>query len=143
MKDKREICKALLDGKTIISKDDTFEMKPADWIMTNSGEIYNSTINDISESQLFGMKYHTKELAERARNKMKEANLLRYWASVVDPTWEADWDNTNQRKWFIDYYANNYSANFCYTDKRIGTVYMSATAVNSICEALNSKELVL
>ena len=125
--------------------DDTFEMKPAEWGISNDGRVclaYSNVINNIQE---FGMKYHTEELAEKARDEMREANILRYWASVIDPTWKADWDDTKQEKWFIEHgvSAGTYYTNYKYTLPILGTVYMSRKAAIKICEALNNKELSL
>jgi len=173
METQKEIYQALLDGKTLVNEvdgftiklrndmldanisfskpeewsiyDDTFEMKPAEWGISNDGRVclaYSNVINNIQE---FGMKYHTEELAEKARDEMREANILRYWASVIDPTWKADWDDTKQEKWFIEHgvSAGTYYTNYKYTLPILGTVYMSRKAAIKICEALNNKELSL
>jgi hypothetical protein len=168
MNNQREIYEALLGGKTLIHVDgikvvledtfpitwtfkhpqdwsiykDTFEMKPASWVITNRGEVLNSD-RDVSTSQKFGMAFHTKEHVERAREEMREANLLRYWASVVDPTWRADWDNEEQEKWFIELYNNEYRTEDTDVFKAIGTVYMSEETATKICEALNNGGLTL
>ena len=124
--------------------DDTFEMKPADWWISDRSEItkWETAVN---RTQRFGMRYHTKELAEKARDEMQEANLLRYWVSVIDPAWEADWENDCQKKWFIqyDYEQKQYDIIFNLTVRRLGVVYMSKNTATKICDALNDGSLKL
>jgi len=167
MKDLREIYQALADGKTLKCKGfdnkitienagewnisrpedwsiyDMWEMQPAGWFISNFGEVMKSNNNDVTDAQLFGMKFFTKELAERARDEMKEANLIRYWASVIEPNWIADWGNAEQEKWFIDYnnVTSKYEVNWTIYRKTVGVTYMSKAAVNCICEALDSGKL--
>ena len=76
---------------------------------------------------------------------MKESNILRYWASVVDPTWEIDWENIEQEKYYIDFdiREKEYLVFTSNTYKTLSTVYMSEKAATKIAEALNNKELVL
>ena len=169
MKDIREIYQALLDGKTLVNNSGVYltlensatvyiedpeqwsiynewEMKPAEWWVRNDGLVgydYDSELNE--QVQKFGMKYHTEELAERARDEMKESNLLRYWASVIDPDWKPDWKDRKQKKWYIEHEVpiNAYYRGYKYAIPMLGTVYMSEEAATKICEALNSGELVI
>jgi len=172
MNSQREIYQALLDGKTLINKreglsvklegnsqiictfgypedwsiyDETWKMKPADWYVLNTSEIMKSPIKYISTSQKFGMMYHTEEHAKRARDEMRKANLLRYWASVIGPEWKANWKNKNQEKWYIFYdnKNNRYILDYSAYLKTLGTVYMSKKTATRICEALNNGELTL
>jgi len=167
MENMKELCQALLDGKTLknnlgiyltlensqaIYIDDPrqwnihnkWKMEPAKWWIMSTGEVSRGTTKEVTRAQEFGMKYHTKEAAEKARDEMREANLLRYWTSVIDPKWEADWGNVNQDKWFI--YKTKYKKyeyDYSWVSKGIGTVYMSEETARKICEKLNNGELKL
>ena len=167
MESQKEIYQALLDGKTLIHKNgrtkvsinekisfafadpqdwkiyDEWEMEPADWVIINTGRVYFEYSDGISTPQKFGMKYHTEKLAEKARGEMKEANLLRYWASVIDPEWEADWEDIEQEKWHIYFSNRKYIFDCAYSSKQIGLIYMSEEAAEKICKALNNGELKL
>ena len=122
-----------------------WRMKPAKWIVDLDAKIYKGANDYITDAQEFGMKYHTKELAEKARDEMKEANLLRYWVSVIDPEWEADWEDIGQEKYYIDFdiREKEYLIFTSNAYKTLGTVYMSEEAAIKIVEALNNGELVL
>jgi len=168
MNNQREIYQALLDGEALVNNSGIYltlenstriciedprqwricnewEMHPAEWSIINTGEIGRCATKEITKAQKFGMKYHTREAAERARDEMKEANLLRYWVSVIDPDWKADWNNEAQEKSYISYdnTRNKYVINYNTYLKRISTVYMSEKAATKICEALNDGELTL
>ena len=172
MENQAKIYQALLDGKTIQNKktklklalnshsnlnfNDCFEhpedweiynefkMEPAEWTITDQGKVrYDEFV--ISDIQKFGMKYHTEELAEKARDEMREANLLRYWASVIDPEWKADWNNYRQYRYYVyyDFRLNKYLKSWNDGFKRLGLVYMSEKTAKKICDALNKGELEL
>jgi len=171
MKDMKELYQALIDGKTLINtcgskltlKNSSmvcvgdpeqwtvcneWAMKPAEWYILSSGEIMESPIEYISSPQRLGMKYHTKELAERARDEMREGNILRYWASVIDPEWKpdwkTDWDKPTQPKYYI--FKNQdgeYKISRTFGNKLLGTVYMDKETADKICNGLNSRELQL
>ena len=168
MEDIKEIYQALLDGKTLVNKKNThltlenssvlcvgdpkqwniyneWEMKPAEWSIRNTGLLIRDTTEEVTLTQKFGMKYHTRETANKAIKEMRKTNLLRYWASVIDPDWKPDWRNESQKKWYIEHKisTNTYYGNYNYTIPMLGTVYMSKKAVIKICEALNKGELKL
>ena len=161
MKDIREVYQALLDGKTLIhrvghqadletstmyefSRPEDWEiykpewkMEPAGWWISQSGSINASKVDFISSDQKFGVKFHIKEQAKKARDQMKKANLLRYWVSTLQ-----DLDEGNH---FIECISNKY---YYGTERYPGRIsldriYMTKKTAEIICDALNSGGLKL
>ena len=118
------------------------EMEPAEWYIGNAGHAGKGTTTKVNETQKFGMKRHTKELAEISAKRMKQANLLEYWAMAIDPDWRDRGIGTNA--WYVWHTnADTYQYGSCSSYRSIGQVYMSEKAAREIADALNSGELVL
>jgi hypothetical protein len=160
MKDIREIYQALLDGKKIRNTNSgriysikdapnlnfsildqweiyksKWEMTPARWVIGNRGNIFEG-FGEVTEAQRFGMKYHTKEQAQTARDQLKRANLLRYWVSTMQDLDEGGYTiykhpTVGGYQYCEDTYTN------------IGAVTMKKEAAIKICDALNSGDLEL
>jgi hypothetical protein len=160
MKSIREIYQALLDGKTLvyiagdrITLDNShlysfsepekweiyepkWEMRPAGWGVSHIGKIYEAQ-KEVTENQKFGVKFHSEKQAEKARDKMKRSNLLRYWVSTMQ-----DLDEGNYR---IIYYLETEKYEVRYDDyyQSFAEVYMTEITARKICNALNNGELTL
>jgi hypothetical protein len=159
MKNIRELYEALLDGKTLIHSSGhkttleesglnnfrepedwviytpKWEMKPAKWWISCSGCIHSGKVDFVSSDQKFGMKYHTKEAAEKAINQMRRANLLRYWVSTMQ--------DLDEGTYFIyEEDGKYYKENDIYRSN-IGIIYMTKETAEKISEALNNGELIL
>lgn len=128
--------------KLEIQKNSKWVMKHADWRITPTGEVKLAAIGEVSATQEFGMKRHTKELAELSANRMKQANLLEYWAMVIDPEWR--YEGMGDAGWLVykDRFGR-YVTDLHLSSRFLGQVYMSKKAAREICDALNSGELVL
>jgi hypothetical protein len=161
MKNIEEIYRALLDGKTLKHKngfkttlktsanhsfevvrdwqvyEPKWEMEPANYYITNYGEVDGSTIDMVTDTQEFGMKYHTKEQAEKARDQMKRANLLRYWVSTMQDL------NEGVYTVFRNGYTDKWEPGNANRRDEIGRIYMTRETAKKICDALNNGELEL
>jgi hypothetical protein len=160
MKDIKEIYQALLDGKTLRHErgyettletsgghnfnnpekweiyEPKWEMKPAMWYICTKGDI-GAGADEVTEVQKFGMKYHSKKQAEKARDQMRIANLLRYWVSTMQDLDEGTFYIVFDKainKYFRMNDPNKYS---------IAEVYMTEDTAVRICEALNNKDIKL
>ena len=119
-----------------------WEMKPADWRILSDGDIIEEDNCGVTDIQSLGMKRHTKELAELSVKRMKQSNLLEYWAMVIDPDWRDDGFGT--QAWFIYQHSSGmYFIDWDVNARNMSKVYMSEKAATEICNALNSGELVL
>ena len=125
-----------------LEKCNEWEMEPAKCYISSDGKIsvLHSTTS-INMAQKFGMKRHTKELAEIACKRMKEANLLEYWASVIDPDWRDE--GIGRVAWYVYYSDGKYNIDRWKYHRGIGSVYMSRKSAIKICNALNKGELKL
>lgn len=121
-----------------------WEMKPAAWLVECDGDISLSKLGGVSDAQKFGIRYHTKEIAQREAKRMKEANMIAYWASVLEPEWEADWEADEQPKYYIYYdVLGVFCTDFVVSNKTLGIPYSSEETMQKICDALNSDDIKL
>jgi hypothetical protein len=161
MKDIKEIYQALIDGETLKHKNGRttnlntsecvdfshpedweiykpkWEMELANYYITNYGKVEDSMIDMITDAQKFGMKYHTREQAEKARDQMKRANLLRYWVSTMQNLDEGVYTV------FKNGYTDKWEPGNANRRDEIGRIYMTRETAKKICDALNSGELKL
>jgi hypothetical protein len=160
MKSITEVYQALLDGKTLIHKDTKelvdirgsmlymfndlnvweiykpeWEMKPADWLIYNDGSLYPSSTKKITRPQEFGMKFHTKEAAEQARDQMRRSNLLRYWVSTMQ--------SLDEGTHYLYEDEGGYYVSMDTEREDVGKIYMTEDTAQKIREALNSGKLEL
>ena len=120
-----------------------WEMKPASWFINQVEDYVQELPHEyIASGQKIGLKRHTKELAELSAKRMKQANLLEYWAMVIDPEWRDEGVGT--KAWYIFHTSGGiYTVDWHNSARHLGQVYMSEKAAREICEALNDGELVL
>jgi hypothetical protein len=123
-------------------KPSQWEMKPAEWYISTYGEVVEHSellkqYTKKNKAQLFGMVYHTKEQAEKAKNQMKKANLLRYWVSTMQ--------DLDEGRAYIFKCRNGKYDWFYSTLGRVsfGEIYMTEDTAEKICNALNKGELEL
>jgi hypothetical protein len=162
MKDLREIYQALIDGKTLINKQvggkvtietscfsnfsypdaweiyetQTWDEKETPFFIENDGTIYLSEPSKNKNRQKFGMAYCNKDQATKAKNQMKQANLLRFWVSTIQ-------DLDKGTTYIYSTGLNRYSY---YTEKErdsLAEIYMTEKTAEIICDALNNKKLIL
>jgi hypothetical protein len=112
-----------------------WKMEPAEWIIGHNGQISKTDYAEITNTQRFGMKLHTKEQAEKARDQMRDANLLRYWVSTMQ--------SLDEGTAFIYEEDGNYYYSLDNKRVDIGKVYMKEETAKRICDALEKGELVL
>jgi hypothetical protein len=159
MKNIKEIYQALLAGKTLkhisgckmnleTSANHNFsnpedwkiyeyqwEMKPAKWLVDYEGDIEYTPIDIIAIAQKFGMKFHSENQAEKARDQMKQTNLLRYWVSTMQ--------DLDEGTFYIYVKDNKYYEAIDDNRGVMGKIYMTEKTAIKICEALNNGELEL
>jgi uncharacterized protein YmfQ (DUF2313 family) len=91
----------------------------------------------VTSPQKFGMKFHTREQAEKAKAQMKQSNLLRYWVSTLQELGDGNCKivyspETEQYEIECDDYYQSPSE-----------VYMTINTAKKIRQALNNGELEL
>ncbi len=113
------------------------------YVMTNG--VVDNGLPSTDDTRLFGTEYPTEELAQRASKVMRSHNRLLAYVLEHAPDWEADWSDTNQKKWRIiwnergDKYQNIFNIRSLF----LGTVYMPAEVSRELVDKLNSGEVEL
>jgi hypothetical protein len=134
---------ALLNGESVTietpkPKVEKWQPKGGSWCLTTYGYIVQGS-DDYSEIDNFGMRYPTKESAEKARDAMRVHNRLLAWLSENDDGWVADWEDDKQVKWFVFYNPRDgrwRSGGNSFT-RGLGAVYMSRKNAEKLCKLLS------
>jgi len=161
MKDIKEIYENLLKGYKLVNKcGKTIDLEgsncvdfscPEDWRIFNpickkeianyivylDGNIGYYPVHKVTEEQLFGVRFHSKEQAEKASKQMRRANILRYWVSTLQDLDEGNYCITQQLN------PNEWVYLLHHKRRDPDKVYMTLETAEKLCDALNSGELVL
>jgi hypothetical protein len=134
---------ALLNGESVTieppkPKVEKWQPKGGSWCLTTYGYIVQGS-DDYSEIDNFGMRYPTKESAEKARDAMRVHNRLLACLSENDDGWVADWEDERQEKCYLyfNHYDNDWEFAWAIAHQQLGTVYMSQQNAEKLCNLLN------
>ena len=119
------------------------ELQGGEWYMLYSGTVDSTKIQ--SNCTDSGLERATKELAIEMRDRIVTSSQIEARAREIDPDWVTDWDNLDQKKYYICLLNTNnrYGKDWHTSIQDIGTPYMSeATAIQLVTE-LNEGRFVL
>ena len=114
------------------------EPKQEKW--TPSGGHWNALLIDRPyKTNEAGFEYSTHEEALKASKAIRSYARQLKWLSENSDGWTANWNNTDQEKWYI--YYNNTSTEYSSAPKRLGrtmsTIYMSENNAEKLARLLN------
>jgi hypothetical protein len=95
----------------------------------------------LHQETISGLRYDNKKQAEQAAKAIRSyARQLAYLAEN-DDGWIADWDNSEQDKYFIYYHTlkKKYRVTCTNCWMSMATVYMSKENANKLCQLLNNE----
>lgn len=90
-----------------------------------------------------GVYRKTKELVQRKIKTDKEKNRLEELVHWLEPDWIPDWNDTNQKMYYINYRydTEKFKTDYFGYTKTLGTVYMSKETARKITNLLNNGTL--
>ena len=111
------------------------------WNISSTGEVfrpyaYSTTSEKYSEA---GMEYETEEEAIAASKALRSYARQLKWLSENNDGFIADWNNVDQKKWYITYIKkeNMYKKSDMVYVKSINTIYMSEDNAIKLARLLN------
>lgn len=118
-----------------IVEEPKWEPEGGDWHVNSLGAINKNAV--VKDVRLFGLQRHTKEQAEKARDKMRVFNRLLAYVDehAPDYVWEEGEPN-----WYVYYSCchNKFAVGYNDFCKNISTVYMPHEVAKRLVDDLNS-----
>ena len=86
-----------------------------------------------------GVEYETEEEAVKAFKALRAYTRQLKWLSENNDGWTADWEDDNQKKYYIYYriIPKEYYFSSNKSDKALGRIYMSKNNAKKLCRLLN------
>ncbi len=139
----KEQFEALQSNKTLTinldeQKQEKWTPSVGHWNASLIDHPYKTNIQDKRYTEA-GFEYLTHEEAAKASKSLRSYARQLKWLSENSDGWTANWNNIDQKKWYI--YYNNKSTEYSSAPKQLGrtmnTIYMSENNAEKLCRLLN------
>ena len=139
----KEQFEQLQSNKTLIinleePKQEKWTPSSGEWNIELTDYPYKSTIKNRRYREA-GVEYETEEEAVKAFKALRAYTRQLKWLSENNDGWIADWDNTDQKKYYITFCKEDsmYKKLQVVSIKSISTIYMSKDNAEKLCRLLN------
>jgi hypothetical protein len=121
-----------------------WEPEGGDWLISMQGVVIDKSPSAYADWTTLGVKRPTHQQALRAATAMREHDRLLAYVDEHAPDYVADWSNSDG-KWYVYYdcHVHKYTMQSNTYANILGAVYMPRSVATTLCNRLNSGEVVL